>query len=117
MNSSLKLTSLLVLAGFAATASALTDEENAAPGFYTCAVKNEAADTMYITAATFAGKRGDDKQLAQGFADAVLKVHPEAGSLGYPMCNFGFEEKYAVMYLDTLKSQFTGDVEPVAFTP
>lgn len=116
MNFKLKLVSMLLLA----SATCATSAEDIAPdaaGFFTCSVKNEAADTLYTTAATFAGARDKSKELAQAFADEVIKTHPEAGNLNMPMCNFGIEAKYAEMYLDQIKGQFSGDTQTVVFPP
>lgn len=115
MRSSLKIASLVLLTSIASSAIAQVDDN--AQGFLNCSVKNESGDTMYITAADFPGKHGDAKILAQAFADKVIKDFPEAGNLGLPMCNFGFEAKYADMYLDKIKSQFSGDLQTVDFAP
>lgn len=115
MHSSLKLASLLLLATAASGATAQVDANS--QGFFNCYVKNAGGDTMYVTAADFAGKNGDAKTIAQAFANKVIADFPEAGDLGLPMCNFGFEAKYADMYIDKIKGQFTGDVQTVDFKP
>lgn len=115
MHTSLKLASLLLLTTIASSAIAQADDNPS--GYLNCYVKNEGGDTMYITTADFAGKKGDAKTLAQAFANKVIKDFPEAGNLGLPWCNFGLEAKYADMYLSTIKSQFSGDLQTVDFAP